>query len=348
MQISDIQKIKAWFLSQSRDLPWRDRPTPYAVWISEVMLQQTQVSVVIPYFEQWMQHFPSIQALALAPIEEVLKAWEGLGYYSRARNLHEGARYVVDNFNGILPASPEGLSQIKGIGSYTIGAILSFAFHQRMAAVDGNVLRVLARYYALPDDISKGKTVKKVQNLAAALLPEEEPWIISEALIELGATICCRQPKCSQCPLNGNCMAYLQDKTQQLPVKSAGSAITPLYRAVAIISHDGHLLVGRGTKGKVMADLCEFPYIDVHPSVAEHQHVIKQHMQQHGGLALSWQHNLPAVKHTFTRYRALLYPCLFHAKHPQTVPDYEWMSYAELKKLPFSAGHRRILVQLGL
>ena len=154
MQANDIHKLKHWFLSQSRDLPWRDRPTPYAVWISEVMLQQTQVSVVIPYFERWMKRFPSIEALAAAPIEEVLKEWEGLGYYSRARYLHEGARYVVEHFDGKLPASAAALRQIKGLGNYTIGAILSFAFHQRMAAVQrqclaraGTLLWSFRRYF---------------------------------------------------------------------------------------------------------------------------------------------------------------------------------------------------------
>ena len=136
----DNKKLKQWFINEKRDLPWRENPSPYAVWVSEMMLQQTQVSVVIPYFMRWMDRFPSIRALASADISEVIKVWEGLGYYSRARYLHEGARYIVEHFGGELPSDEESLKKIKGIGPYTIGAIRSFAFHQRTSAVDGNVM----------------------------------------------------------------------------------------------------------------------------------------------------------------------------------------------------------------
>ena len=154
------------------------------------MLQQTQVAVVIPYFLHWMQRFPTIHHLAKASLDEVVKAWEGLGYYSRVRHLHEAAKYLVEHFNGQLPSEEEDLKKIKGLGPYTIGAILSFAFHQKKAAVDGNVIRVLTRYFGLEEDISKVATVNKLRQLAQELLPDEEPWIVNEALIELGATLC--------------------------------------------------------------------------------------------------------------------------------------------------------------
>ena len=165
MSPKELIHLKRWFLDQKRDFPWRENPSPYAVWVSEVMLQQTQAAVVISYFERWMQRFPTIQALADAPLEDVIKEWEGLGYYARARNLHAGARYVVENYEGQLPANAEQLYKIKGLGHYTVGAILSFAFQQRKAAVDGNVLRVLARYYGITDDIGKSATVKKCKDL---------------------------------------------------------------------------------------------------------------------------------------------------------------------------------------
>lgn len=325
MQKKDVTQLKTWFQSQSRDLPWRENPSPYSVWISEVMLQQTQAAVVVPYFERWMKRFPTIQTLAQASIEEVLKEWEGLGYYSRARYLHEGARYVLQNFDGILPSTADALNQIKGLGSYTIGAILSFAFHQRQAAVDGNVMRVLTRYYGLPDDISKGKTLRKIQQLAADLLPEQEPWIISEALIELGATVCMRKPKCLECPLQNKCTAYSQDMTSQIPFKSTKTTITPLYRAVAVIIHNNHLLISRGTKGKIMADLCEFPYIELEtPSID--QETIQNHMLKQFQLKLEWKKGLKEVKHSFTRYQALLIPISFlpNIKYKQkSMPGYQ-------------------------
>lgn len=345
MKNSEVEKLKAWFLSQRRDLPWREDPSPYAVWVSEVMLQQTQVSVVIPYFLRWMEKFPTIEALANASIEEVVKEWEGLGYYSRARNLHEGARFVLKNYSGILPSTEKQLKEIKGLGDYTVGAILSFAFHQRAAAVDGNVLRVLARYYCLEDDICKSKTVKEIRERAQALLPKSEPWLVSEALIELGATVCSRTPKCHACPVNSSCMAFAQGKAAELPVKSARQATTSLYRAVAVIACDGHFLVGKGESGKVMAGLFEFPYVELNAAdvdVEAHGSWLKKEMK----LSADWLKALPEVRHSFTRYRALLMPQLYSVKKRKEVDGFEWHSLESLKKLPFSSGHRRILAEL--
>jgi len=346
MNANDQKYLKHWFQCQQRDLPWRDNPSPYAVWVSEVMLQQTQVSVVIPYFERWMKRYPSIQALASTDIDEVLKDWEGLGYYSRARNLHAGAQYVIDHYQGRLPDSPEHLAKIKGLGTYTIGAILSFAFHQRMAAVDGNVVRVLTRYFAIADDIAKTPTIKRVRDLAQELLPEKESWIISEALIELGATICTRQPKCIQCPLKGSCKSFLQGITNKIPFKSTKTSITNLYRAVAVITSQGQILISRGQKGKVMADLCEFPYFEVDEPAASIK-LIENHMKEKLGLKPIWKQKLTQVKHSFTRYQALLMPHHFNVDIPKPVPGYEWLSLDSLKKLPFAGGHRSILTEVN-
>lgn len=341
MKKLQIDQLKRWFVSQRRDLPWREHPTPYAVWVSEVMLQQTQVSVVIPYFERWMMMFPTIRDLALAPLDAIIKEWEGLGYYSRARNLHEGARYVLEHHQGELPASEVELQKIKGLGPYTIGAILSFAFHKRKAAVDGNVLRVLARYYGLSDDISLTKSVKKIQLLAQTLLPEEEPWIISEALIELGATVCTRKPKCNECPLRGSCVAFASGKTDSLPVKSAKAATTNLYRAVAVVMHEKHLLVRRGLKGEIMSDLHEFPYFEL-DKAEDDVDDLQRRVQCDLKLDVKWKESLSPVKHSFTRYRAHLFPHLFHAKTATRVVGYDWISLEALQNLAFSSGHRRI------
>lgn len=344
MNKSELTQLKHWFLCQARDLPWRDSPTPYAVWISEVMLQQTQVSVVVPYFERWIKRFPSIEALANAPLDVVLKQWEGLGYYARARHLHEGARYVLENFNGELPSSPEQLKQIKGLGSYTIGAILSFAFHQREAAVDGNVVRVLARYYALTDDVGKAKTMKKIQVLAEDLLPEHEPWVVAEALIELGATVCTRTPGCLQCPLKNSCNGYLKGMADQLPVKSNKTTTESLYRAVAVVFCGDRLLVSRGAKGKIMADLYEFPYFEVDQGRIDN-HTLQQLLDKHFPFKVEWRQALSQVSHSFTRYRALLTPHLFSVSQPGEVLGYEWISLDVLKTLALSSGHRRIFAE---
>lgn len=345
MKYQQVLQLKEWFLFQRRDLPWRENASPYAVWVSEVMLQQTQVAVVIPYFMRWMEQFPSIHALACAPVEEVLKAWEGLGYYARARNLHEGARYVVEHYAGELPSTEIELKKIKGLGPYTVGAILNFAFRKKAAAVDGNVLRVLARYYCLEDDICKPKTVRKIQALTYDLLPDQEPWIVSEALIELGATLCSRTPKCLDCPLHESCTGFLSGKSGDLPVKSAKAATTALFRSVAIIVCKGHVLISKGAKGKIMADLFEFPYFEmIHPQQSLEEQ--KEAIAEKFGINLQWERSLPEIKHSFTRYRALLIPQLYKTKKLQEINGFEWHPIEGLRQLPFSSGHRRLLSSL--
>jgi A/G-specific adenine glycosylase len=346
----DLKRLKTWFLTEQRALPWRENRTPYAVWVSEMMLQQTQVAVVIPYFARWMQRFPSIQHLADASLDEVIKVWEGLGYYSRARYLHAGARYIVDQHQGIFPDHQDDIEKIKGLGAYTSGAIRSFAFHQKTPAVDGNVLRVLARYFKIEEDISKPKTVKQIREIAANILPEDESWIINEALIELGATICGRQPKCLQCPLRNNCRGYAAGVANELPIKSAKVQSEALYRSVAVIRAgvSGDLyLVNRCKKGAIMSDLHEFPYFESNLdglSVIDMQQKILEQLQ----CKVSWKEALSLVAHSFTKYRVRLTPHLFVCNNVAEVAGYQWLSLEELQALAFSSGHRRILNNLLL
>lgn len=328
--------IKEWFLAHRRSLPWRDLPTPYRVWVSEVMLQQTQVAVVIPYFASWMEAFPTIEALAGAPLEKVLKIWEGLGYYSRARHLHEAAQFVVANYEGKLPSDPKKLTLIKGLGPYTQGAIRTFAFKQKAAAVDGNVLRVLSRFFAIEEPIDLPKTRKQITELTEAFLPEKEPWLVSEGLIELGATVCKKTPLCSQCPLMKECLAFRHQKTGELPKRTPRKKITSLQRYVAVINFNGKILVQKGKQGKVMADLYEFPYV-------EKKGELKSVFEAELNLDLEYSYPLEEQKHTFTRYRVHLFPHVLRAKEADK--RFEWKEKETLSELPFSSGHRRVLNQ---
>lgn len=341
----DCVRLKAWFTEEKRDLPWRRTTDPYAIWISEIMLQQTQVAVVIPYFLNWMQRFPTIRHLAAASLDEVIKAWEGLGYYSRARHLHEAANHLVAHFDGQLPQEEEHLKQIKGLGPYTIGALLSFAFHQKKAAVDGNVMRVLTRYFGLEDDIAKASTTNKLRQLAQAQLPDEEPWIVNEALIELGATICQRKARCTACPLQSSCTAFKKGIVDQLPVKSKKTTVEYLHRAVAVIRSDSFYLVKRGEKGAIMSDLYEFPYFEMMKEDFSPQHLQSQ-IEQHYALEVVQKQVLPEVSHGFTRYHVRLYPILFNCQQAKTVEGLDWLSHEALKQRAFSSGHRRIFQQL--
>jgi A/G-specific adenine glycosylase len=343
-----MQELIDWFDTHKRSLPWRESPTPYQVWISEVMLQQTQVAVVIPYYERWMNAFPTIEKLAEAPIEKVMKLWEGLGYYSRVRNLHEGAKKIVHEFGGQLPDEVEQLKTIKGLGPYTIGAILSFAFHKRAAAVDGNVIRVLTRYFNMSDDISRPATVKKIWNQAEAILPENRPWAFSEALIELGATICTKKrTRCLSCPIQPTCQAYAQQTVDLLPYKSKKIKMTPLYRAVAIVHCEDLFLIKKGEKGKVMEGLYEFPYIETEQEGISSSELQKQLSTT---LNISTQpENTPSLKeekHGFTRYQVSLRPVMVKSNHTPLIAPYEWVHINDLHHSPFSSGHKKILQQL--
>lgn len=340
----EIQRLKKWFLKNKRELPWRKNPTSYQVWVSEVMLQQTQVSVVIEYYSRWMELFPTIEALAKAPIENVIKAWEGLGYYSRARRLHEGARQLLQENRKELPSDEASLRKIKGLGPYTSNAILSFAYHQKKAAVDGNVIRVITRHEAIGEDTSKVAVVERLRGIVQKFLPEEEPWVAMEALIELGALICKKKPQCGLCPLRLSCKSY-ESKTQELyPVKKKGEKITKLHRLILIIESEGYVLLHKETeKNKLMADLWEFPYVETNKPLQNSY--FPEAFFKHFSSVLELKKELSVVRQSFTRYQAFLYPSLWKASERPSIERYEWIKKGELDKYPFSSGHRKILME---
>ncbi len=329
--------LHQWFEKTKRSFPWRNEKSPYRVWVSEVMLQQTRAAVVIPYFERWMLLFPDLQSLARASLEEVIKAWEGLGYYSRARRLHEGAQEIVANCQGIFPQTKEELEKIPGIGPYTVRAILSFAYRQRYAPVDGNVARVLSRYFCIEESLSKSSVKARIQAHADFLLDEVQPWATAEALIELGATVCLPNPLCEVCPMSASCLAFEKGCASKLPIKQKEPPSVKLKRVVALIEAEGFFLVQKQEMGKVMADLYEFPYFEKSTTP------LTRILQETWGLESVVISKLPPVKHSFTRFLAQLFPVRVRAEARQEIAGMQWISRALLSKLPFSAGHRRIL-----
>ena len=334
MAMVDLEALCHWFEEEKRELPWREKPTFYSVWVSEVMLQQTQASVVTPFFERWMQKFPTIEALAAASEDEVIKLWEGLGYYSRARNLHVGAKMLATLDQDQVLKDDSLLLKIKGLGPYTRGAIRSFAWKQRAVAVDGNVARVIARLFLIEEVVEKVQTKRTIEELVDSLLPESEPWIVMEALIELGALLCQKVPKCGQCPLRERCLGYQSGLASSLPNKRKRIATTVLKRCVTLLLWEESVLVKKTRPGKVMAGLYEFPYFE-EGSLEEHFANLE--------VKATLIQRFPIVKQTFTRYRATLYPALYRVKKKGNPLEYEWISMKNLSKLPFSSGHRKIL-----
>lgn len=256
--------LAAWFERARRDLPWRRERSPYAVWLSEVMLQQTRVATVVPYFERFVARWPTLEALAAAPLDDVLAEWSGLGYYRRARALHAGVREVVARFGGRLPETPAELGEVPGIGPYTAGAIASLAFGRRAALVDGNVARVLARVFALDLDVGSSKGRKRVWELAERLVPERGAGAHNEALMELGATVCVpREPACGACPLATLCEARRAGRERELPVVAKKRAPPRVVAAAFVVERGERLLVGRRAATGLYAGLWEPPMLEI-------------------------------------------------------------------------------------
>lgn len=215
------EDLISWYEQEKRDLPWRSDSDPYKVWVSEVMLQQTRVDTVIPYFNNFIEKFPTVEALAEADEEKVLKAWEGLGYYSRVRNLQSAVREVHERYGGVVPPSKEEFGKLKGVGPYTRGAVLSIAYNQPVPAVDGNVMRVMSRILSVWDDIAKPKTKTLFEKIVEAFISEEKPSEFNQGLMELGAVICTpKSPSCLLCPVREHCSAFAEGCEKELPVKS--------------------------------------------------------------------------------------------------------------------------------
>ncbi|MBD2867925.1 A/G-specific adenine glycosylase [Paenibacillus arenilitoris] len=272
------EELLAWYRLIKRELPWRMNRDPYRVWVSEIMLQQTRVDTVIPYYNRFMNKFPTVGALAEAPETEVLKCWEGLGYYSRARNLQAGAKEVVEKYGGIVPDDKAAVAGLKGVGPYTAGAIMSIAFNRSEPAVDGNVMRVLSRYFCLEDDIAKPRTRVGIEKLAASLIPEGAAGDFNQALMELGALVCTpKSPSCLPCPVMEHCLARLEGREHELPVKTKAKKPRPELRAAVIIAgsgeHAGKMLVRRRPDTGLLAQMWELPHLLLPP---EQEHLLDE------------------------------------------------------------------------
>lgn len=307
------RNLLEWYQGQKRDLPWRRHRNPYYIWISEIMLQQTRVDTVIPYFIRFIERFPTVESLADAPEEDVLKCWEGLGYYSRARNLQHAAKQVKELYGGQVPNDRDAVFALKGVGPYTAGAILSIAFNRPEPAVDGNVMRVLSRYFLMEDDIAKGPTRVKMERLAAELIPEGEASHFNQALMELGALVCTpKSPRCLTCPVMEHCAARLAGCETSLPVKTKAKPPRPEERLAALITgrgeHAGRVLIRQRPSSGLLARMWELPHWPAPPAEgasgallpeAAAQDRLRRSLRQAGIFARPEGHWM-AAEHTFS------------------------------------------------
>ena len=258
------KQLKEWFAQSHRPLPWKGESDPYLIWLSEVILQQTRVEQGLPYFERFRERYPTVRDLAKAPQDEVMKLWEGLGYYSRARNLHAAARYIAEELEGRFPDTFEGILRLKGVGPYTAAAIASFAYGLPHAVLDGNVFRVLSRFFGIetPVDTSAGK--KEFAELAQQLLDHQDPGNYNQAIMDFGATQCTpKVPSCPACPLRMACTAYQKKKVANLPIKSKKIEKRQRFFHYLVISHKGKSLVRKRTGNDIWQNLYEFPLLEL-------------------------------------------------------------------------------------
>ncbi|MGB3713539.1 MAG: A/G-specific adenine glycosylase [Candidatus Promineifilaceae bacterium] len=331
--------------------PWRENRDPYAIWVAEVMLQQTQIVTVLPYYRRWMDRFPSVQTLADASLDDVLKLWEGLGYYSRARNLHYAAEMATSRYNGHLPRTVDELMELKGIGRYTAGAISSIAYGQAVPAVDGNGIRILSRIFDIADDISKSATKRKMWSLAEDLLSLDRPGDFNQALMELGQTLCLpTSPNCQICPLASFCLAKQRGTQLERPVRPRRKEIPHYQVAAAIICRDdGRFLIAKRPANGLLGGLWEFPG-GKQEEGERLQETLRREISEELGIDIEVNRRLVVVKHAYSHFRITLHA--FLARHregrPQNlaVADHTWVKLGDLEEYAFASADRKIIKHL--
>lgn len=332
----------------ARPLPWRGTRDPYAIWVSEVMAQQTRVETVVPYYLRWLERYPTVEALARAPLDDVLKSWEGLGYYSRARNLHRAAGVVSDDHDGVVPDSVEGLKALPGVGDYTAGAIASIAFERPVPAVDGNVRRVYARLVADPAP-SDGD----LRRWAAGVVDPQRPGDFNQALMELGALVCTpRNPNCAACPVAGHCAALEAGTVDEMPAPKRRAAVRREVRAVGVFARGGQVLVRRRPDEGLLAGLWELPSVTV--AGEAHEGAVEAAVRALGaglGLALDAEagRTLDPVPHLFSHLHVTYRPCLVGVAEGRAAPELaegeslRWIDPADPGGLALPVAQQKVL-----
>ena len=353
MPHKDIQeKLLHWFSIHHRDLPWRKTYEPYHIWISEIMLQQTQMDRGVQYFNRWVERFPTIASIAAAHENEILKLWEGLGYYSRARNIKKTANILMDQYCGRLPDDHSALMKLPGIGPYTAGAIMSLAFNQDYPLVDANVERLFSRLFDIAQPIKQHETQKYIWLLASKHVPAGKARFFNQAIMELGALICLSQnPMCDLCPLPDNCMSLQNDTVSQRPVMKRAQKIIPIYMATGILIHDNKCFIQKRPADGVWANLWEFPGGRIEPGETPEQALVREYMEETEFSIVSTK-KITTIKHSYMQYRVTLHCFSCKLVNCRTTPtlhaaqEYRWITLGELKEFAFPAGHRKFIEKL--
>ncbi|MBI9046381.1 MAG: A/G-specific adenine glycosylase [Anaerolineaceae bacterium] len=351
MIASFAQDLLTWYFKNGRSMPWRGSNDPYLIWVSEIMLQQTRVETVIPYFQAWMKQFPTIGDLASASEQQVLQLWEGLGYYSRARNLHKTAQIIINDFDSHIPQERNILEKLPGIGSYTAGAITSIAFNMDETALDGNIRRVYARIFNVQVLVTSPEGKKQLQTLTEEHLPTGQAGDFNQALMDLGATICTpRGPDCSNCPVKKHCLAFAQGLQHELPILKKRAAVPHHTVTAAILRQNKKLLITQRPAKGLLGSLWEFPGGKVEPgeSLAD---CLRREIQEELGVNIQVNAHFGKYLHAYTHFRVTLHAFFCELKdcqEPRAIihDDLKWVSHAELENFPMGKIDRQISLDL--
>ncbi len=345
------RKLLDWYATAARDLPWRNTADPYAIWVSEIMLQQTQVITVIPYFYRFIKKFPTVVALAAAPEKSVLSHWEGLGYYRRARQLHAAAKKIVEEHDSAFPDQHALILDLPGIGRYTAGAISSFAFNHRQPILEANTQRLYARLLGWSKRLSLGESRNELWDFAEQLADCETPGRVNQALMELGSQVCRpREPQCAECPLQSICVSYNTNQIDVIPVPEEKTKYENRDEAAVLITDgDGSWLVRLCKEGERWAGLWDFPRYEMGTS-REHEKKLINNIRKDYGLRVAIGEKCHEIKHGVTRFRITLhvYPARLHKVSAATSLDAgaQWVSTQQLKKTPLNASARKLASML--
>ncbi len=346
------QHLLAWFRQTKRDLPWRRTYDPYHVWISEIILQQTQMERGVEYFRRWIARFPDVAAVAAADEQEILKLWEGLGYYARARNLHKAARLVVSEHGGEIPCAYPDLRALPGVGPYTAAAIASIACDQDIPVVDANVMRIFARLFDLDGPVKERNCRARIEGLAWEMLPKGKARIFNQALMDLGGLICTpKNPLCSACPLAPICLALLRGTVADRPVAGVRQKTIVIEMATGVLAHEGRLFIQQRLADDIWGGLWEFPGGRLEEGESAEQAVVREYLEE-TGFAVEVCARLTTLIHHYTRYKVVLH--CFACRHtgadlsPQlkAAQAYRWVLAGDLGQFAFPAGHRKLLLYM--
>lgn len=343
--------LLAWYAQNKRTMPWRDCNNPYYIWISEIMLQQTRVDQVIPYFNRFIERFPTVDTLAAAKQQEVLKVWEGLGYYSRARYLHAAAQTVVDDYDGHVPHSWDDILNLKGVGPYTASAVLSIAYQKPYAVVDGNVIRVLSRFYGIEEDVRRSKTKSLIQEYADELIDQQQPGDFNQALMELGAKVCTpTQPDCENCPLQSQCMAYRTLKTKEIPYKAPKKKVPHHNIGVGIVLNErNEVLIAQRQEDAMLGGLWEFPGGKQEENETMKETTVRE-LNEELGVKVTITKEFMTLKHAYSHFKVTLHTFLCKltegAPQPNESQQIKWVTIDGLSDYPFPKANRDITDKL--